>query len=207
MKKVYFVRHGESEYNAKRLHQHGDVSLSESGVKQAEEIAERFLDISVDVIISSPYLRAKQTAEAISKRINKNIEFEKKIVELVRPSIFVGKNYDDKSIEFIKKYIKENEHNPEWRYADEENFFDIKNRALEFLLELSRRDESEILVVTHGHFLRVIIGCMMFGDGFSPKEFAYLEHFLVIKNTGLTLCEYGKNGWKLVTWNDHAHLG
>lgn len=34
--RVYFVRHGESEYNAKQLFQHGDVPLSEKGRKQAE---------------------------------------------------------------------------------------------------------------------------------------------------------------------------
>lgn len=32
--KVYFVRHRESEYNAKELFQHGDVPLSEKGKRR-----------------------------------------------------------------------------------------------------------------------------------------------------------------------------
>jgi hypothetical protein len=51
------------------------------------------------------------------------------------------------------------------------------------------------------------IGCMMAGEEVSPPWFDHLHHFLVLKNTALSVCEYEKGKWRLEIWNDHAHLG
>ena len=64
-----------------------------------------------------------------------------------------------------------------------------------------------LLVVTHGTFLCMLIGCMMAGEEISPQWFDRLHHFLVLKNTALRVCEYNQGKWQLVIWNDHAHLG
>lgn len=64
---LYVVRHGETNYNVQdRYTGSADVPLNETGIKQARELAENLKDITFDIIITSPLLRAKQTAEIIS---------------------------------------------------------------------------------------------------------------------------------------------
>ena len=60
---LYVVRHGETEFNRKRMVQGRgiDAPLNEKGVSQAKALA-RFRDWDVDVAYSSTLLRAKQTA-------------------------------------------------------------------------------------------------------------------------------------------------
>ena len=65
---IYVVRHGQTDYNVKKLYQgRKDIPLNEIGKKQAMEMAEKFRDIKIDKIFVSPLTRAKQTAECISK--------------------------------------------------------------------------------------------------------------------------------------------
>ena len=65
---LYLVRHGKTEYNiVKRYTGSTDVGLSDEGMLQAEKTAELLKDIHFDLIVSSPLLRAKITAETIAK--------------------------------------------------------------------------------------------------------------------------------------------
>lgn len=69
MKKIYFVRHGQSEWNVSdRICGRSDVPLTEKGIMQAIESGENILKegITADEILYSPLLRAKETALKIS---------------------------------------------------------------------------------------------------------------------------------------------
>ena len=69
MKKVYFVRHGESEWNvADRICGRTDSPLTEKGHLQAEETGRKIIEsgVKADVILYSPLRRAKDTALHIS---------------------------------------------------------------------------------------------------------------------------------------------
>ncbi len=81
-KNLYFIRHGQTEYNLKRIYQgqttrslkgHNlDISLNEYGRQQATEAASRLKEIFQDfdsswVILSSPLQRAKETAQHIAQ--------------------------------------------------------------------------------------------------------------------------------------------
>lgn len=70
MKKLYFVRHGESEANAKGLFAgHWDVPLTNKGRSQAEIEGQQAKGLNIGCIVSSPLLRAKETAEIIADAI------------------------------------------------------------------------------------------------------------------------------------------
>lgn len=91
---VYLVRHGESESNAARIIQSHDSPLSPLGKTQAELIAARVSRISFDALISSPYTRAKETAEAIARRTGRNPEYSELFVERIKPSGLIGQKID-----------------------------------------------------------------------------------------------------------------
>ena len=62
MKRIWLIRHGESIANAGEATQdHRNIPLSELGLKQAQALALQ-IPKKPDLIVTSPYLRAQQTA-------------------------------------------------------------------------------------------------------------------------------------------------
>jgi broad specificity phosphatase PhoE len=207
MKIVYFVRHGSTEGNEKRAYQHLHTPLSELGRRQAEFVARRFERIPVDIVITSDMERAAETGRCIAERNRFPIVFDPLFHEILRPAIVRGKGMDDPEVLEIMRFLAENWTNACVKHSDEENFFDLKKRALKALEHLTERLEWKLLVVTHGTFLCMLICCMIAGEEVSPQLFDRVHHFLVLKNTAISVCEYDHGKWQLVIWNDHAHLG
>jgi probable phosphoglycerate mutase len=207
MKTVYFVRHGSTEGNEQGAYQHLLTPLSELGRRQAEFVARRFERIPVDIVIASDMERAAETGRIIAARNSLPIVFEPLFHELLRPAILRGKGHGVPEALEMMRFLTENWTNAGVKHSDEENFFDLKTRALKALDHLVERSERTLLVVTHGTFMCMLICCMMAGEEVSPQLFDHIHHFLVLKNTALSVCEYDQGKWQLVIWNDHAHLG
>jgi len=206
--KVYFVRHGESTFNALGLHQHRHVSLSETGKKQAVFIAKRFANIPIDIIISSPETRAQQTTDTINAVLQKEIVYTEFLKEIKRPTVVERKSISDPQVLEIKQSIDKYYKDKNWHYSDEENFSDLRRRAQTFITFLEERKEENVLVVTHGMILRMIVASMFIEKEVTPDLFLQFERFFKTSNTGMTVCERSKeSGWQLLTWNDSAHLG
>jgi len=205
--KVYFVRHGESELNASGSHQFPHTPLSTQGLKQAEYVAKRFVSLPIEKIITSDYERALQTAEIISSRNAFPLEVNPLLREKKWPSEVAGLMKEDAEGNRIKKLLLQNAHDKDWHFSDEENVHDIFTRAQNFIDVLSTLKNNHILIVSHGTFIRTIILKMMFKDNINPDIFYTFRKFMTLNNTGLTVVSYENTLWKLITWNDYAHLG
>lgn len=206
--KLYLVRHGQSSGNASGVHQHASVSLSELGVKQATVLAKRFLTIPVDLIIASPFERARQTAEIVTNALGKPIQTNDLLIEIKRPSVIEGRRLDEPEVVKIKADIAANAHDPNWKHSDEETFFDVRARALAFLKYLDSRTDENVLVVTHGHFIKAVVGVMMYGEELTPAHYQALINTFAMSNTSITACERKlEERWRVLQWNDDAHLG
>ena len=205
--KVYFIRHGESEANALNIHQGRDGKLSENGIRQAEILANRIAKLSIDFILSSSYKRAGQTANIINNTLQKEIKYSDLLIERRHPPEIVGKTPSDPKSIKIRKTIDENYGKEGWRFSNEEAFKDLKERAFAVLQSISELKKENIVVITHGAFLRLLLCTIIFGEDITPQiHKKFIEH-VHNDNTGITLCEYTNNTWRLLTWNDLAHLG
>ena len=74
---IYIVRHGQTEKNkANVLQGRSDVPLNEVGIRQAEDVRDRFrsLGIQFDKVYTSPLIRAVQTAKIIAEGASPMIE-------------------------------------------------------------------------------------------------------------------------------------
>ncbi len=82
--KIIFVRHGQAEHNVLKMSSSARDKhpLTDVGMQQAQEVAENLADEKIDVVFSSPILRAKQTAEAYSKKVGAEIIFDDRIAEI-----------------------------------------------------------------------------------------------------------------------------
>lgn len=213
---VYFVRHGESEANISKTSKEGVVfklnsSLTTKGKKQAVSIAERIGKLSFESLIVSPLARAKETAETIAKSTGKKPEYSDIFVERIKPARLDGKSRDDNETNVLWKDWQKSLVTPGLRVEDGENFDDLIARADKALDFLKNRPEKNIVVVTHGYFLRTIIIRVVLGNTLTPENFFNFHARAHTENTGLTVIKYGQTweeiAWQLSIYNDHAHLG
>ncbi|MFH1642544.1 MAG: histidine phosphatase family protein [Nanoarchaeota archaeon] len=210
MKTVYFVRHGESGTNTSDVWVGDSIGLTEKGKQQAEYVASRCTKLPIDVVISSTIPRAKETAEIIKNKITKPIEFSDLFAERKWPTEQLGLPKDDPKSNEIRRIIWDNFSDPNFRYSDEENFNDLKERIKKAFIFLENRPEEKILVVTHGFVLRMILAHVVMGEELTAIECDQFVDKFHTKNTGLSIIHYGKTDkrtrWHLSVWNDHAHL-
>ncbi len=210
--RIYFVRHGETEANKTDIVQDSQGFLSESGRKQAEFVADRLSTLPVSLIVSSTFDRTKKTTEIINNKFNKKVIFSDLFIERCDPSEIVGKSIESPEAQPIIKKIRRNRHIPDWKYSDEESFGELKERAekaLEYLISLNT---DNVLVVTHSGIVRMLLASMVFGKLLTGEMYTHIFAFRTI-NTGITMVDYvpteapDRTGWRIQTWNDHAHLG
>lgn len=209
MKTAYFIRHGESESNTGGVRRGNATPLTERGKQQAGVIADRASRLSLDVVISSVMERAKDTAQAIAEKTGKPVEYSELFVERVWPSWFIGRLRDDSEAFAADEKMKNNFTIPNFRLADEENFDDLKERALAALDYLNNRKEQNMVVVTHGTFLRALLAAVIYGPELSAHEMDKFIGGFITENTGITVIKESpgwKSGWRLYVFNDHAHL-
>jgi len=200
--KIYFVRHGSTEQFENWKTQSNEEPLSEKGKLQAKELAKRFEKTQLDLIISSPQKRTLETAQEISKEIKISELFK----EVTKPSEFIGVPTSDEGlINFKKKAGEMYFIDPNWHYADEENFEDLKKRGLEALEFLKSQNKENILVVSHANFISLMVGLMVFGENYSVEVSLKIKNFLRLANTGVSICTFEEERWRLLCWNDTSH--
>ena len=168
------------------------------------------MELPIEVVVSSTMNRAKETSEIIIKRISKPVEYSDLFAERRRSSEVLGKPKNALIALKVEQEINHNFYKSGFRFSDEENFDDLKSRALTALNYLAKRSEENILVVTHGFFMRVILACVVFGAKLSGEECQQFIRAFHMENTGITVLGYDEketdSQWWLWTWNDHAHL-
>lgn len=206
---IYFVRHGEGHHNANNLYSLPEFELTDKGKEQARGIAGRLKHLPIETLIVSPFKRTIQTAGIINEVLNKPIIYSDLAVEIRRPSEIAGKPIDAPDSQKIRNILDSNAHLPEFHYSDEENFFDLKKRAKEFIeyLETFEGKNEHIAVVTHAVFIKMVALDIILQDALTPQGFLNAYHPLALATSGLTVCEKTDKGWKLITWNDQSHLG
>jgi broad specificity phosphatase PhoE len=209
-KHFYFVRHGETILNEAEVRQGEAGSLNEAGKMQADMAGLYLTQFHIQEICSSTFERAKETAEAISER-NKNtpVIFSPLLAERRNPSSVVGRSFHDPEVAHMTDLIDKSLHDDNLRVADEENFTDLKTRAVRCLDFLERRGPHEICVVTHKIFLQLLLSYITVGKQLHAADYAKLSFFNPTDNASITICSYSpwrrytKNrGWTIVSYNE-----
>jgi len=77
MKTIYIVRHCQAEG------QEAEAPLTADGLVQADRLADLLMDSHVERIISSPYVRAKDSVAPLAGRLKLPVELDERLVERV----------------------------------------------------------------------------------------------------------------------------
>ena len=149
MIKLYFVRHGQADANVKNIFGgHSDALLTELGENQAKQagIYAKMHLPNIDVIICSPLKRAYHTAELIAKELDYPVD------EIENNPLFIERSYGilegTKASDFFDKHNPGELDNIEGVETEKA----LKQRATEAFAYIKSRQETNILVVSHGAF-------------------------------------------------------
>lgn len=207
MKNVYFVRHGETESNMGGFYQSPDVELSQKGHEGARAVAERFKHINVDTVLSSPFTRARQTAEHIAEATQRPLGICDHAHEVLNASVMWGKHFDSEVGKTYEAEKAKNFNNPDWQPNGAENYYLVSQRVNRVIAQLEENEDSNIVLVSHGNFLRYLIARLMLAgkDDVETNTIIY-KSLARMSNVAITFFEYDEAKWKLITWNDFAHF-
>lgn len=139
--KLYIVRHGEVPHNALKQYNNENEDLNENGIRQSNELKEKIKNINYDIIISSPLLRAKHTAQIINVN-NKKILINDKLKER-DPGDLSGKPLTITNRDEYWNY------NTTITYGTSENIREFFMRIYNFLDDLKKEDYESVLIVAH----------------------------------------------------------
>ncbi len=170
---IFLIRHGETALNVARVLQPADTPLSERGRRQAQALAKRFDVAAFGALISSDLPRAIETAGAIARVTGKEIEpcdlLQERNFGALRGTAYDTLNYDAIAMEEAP--------------PGGESMATVRERARQamiFLRETHTALGSDLLVISHGLFIRTMLAesvAMPNGDPV-PRR---------IDNTGITI--------------------
>ena len=147
---IILVRHGETALNAARVMQPADTPLSERGMAQAEAVALRLRNHRVTGIVSSDLSRAWQTASAISRHSGLPVEPSALLHERNFGTLR-GRAYDTLGFDPLAMH----EAPPGGESA--QTFAERIDSAFATMLARHRADAGDLVVVTHGLLVRVLL--------------------------------------------------
>ena len=161
--RFYVVRHGETEWNAKKILQgQKDSPLTTKGRKQVKETAKLLSHIKFEAVFSSDLGRTYQSAKILTSK--KDVEI--KTTRLLRErnfGKFAGKKVDyfrsqlKKALEYQKK-LNQAESLRYQLHPEIETSKQIAERVIRFIKTTALTyPEKNILVVTHGGVMEVLL--------------------------------------------------
>jgi len=155
---IILVRHAETKNNVKGIIQgpeHSDVN--EKGQKEIREVSKLLKDEKIDVFLSSDIPRCKITSEGINKFHNIPIEYTEILREKYNGD-WTGKSYKEVNWDQLEGTFETRKVN------NGESLVDVQVRARKFVNSLIDRygdTNKKILVVSHGAFLKILIGNLL----------------------------------------------
>lgn len=140
---ILFVRHGLTDYNKERKCQGRlDIPLNQEGISQAKQTALLLKDTTLDVIYTSPLVRASKTADIINQYHNVEIIENQLITEIELGDLSGVVNRQDVDVlSGLKNKEYAHSHNAE-------SFDEFHARCVEFYKSIDDTNKT-ILIVSH----------------------------------------------------------
>ncbi|HFI0253796.1 TPA: histidine phosphatase family protein [Streptococcus suis] len=200
--KIYFVRHGKTEWNLEGRFQgaSGDSALLPESYQDLEKLGKYLAEIPFDAIFSSDLQRAQVTAQEIAK-VNYHCQTVLTISQLREWSF--GKLEGSKMSIFRAIYPKQAQalkHNLALfnnDLFDAESVRQVTQRMVDFVQSLKGQDMETVLIVSHGAFLTASIHRLL---GFPPAQ---LRHRGGLDNASISILETRDfEHFTELAWND-----
>jgi len=200
MKKIYLIRHGQTEYNKRNIVQGGtiDASLNDTGKLQGQAFFEYYKEVPFDIVYTSALIRTKETVQSF---LDLGIQ-HKSLTALNELSfgVFDGqKVIGDASNEFssiIKLWDKGDTH---LKHEKGQSPEDVAKQQQAFIAQVKEDTFDTALVCMHGRAMRILLSQLLEDSLDNMSKFKH-------HNTCLYLLHYDGVSFSLEKENDLTHL-
>ena len=199
---IYLIRHCEAVGNLKRVFQGStDCDISETGAKQLEFLKERFKNIKLDAIYSSPLIRARKTAEAVVCGKGLEIITRQNLTEL-SGGVVEGRPFQEAFNSIPGLADTWNNHPQDFAPEGGEAMRHAYVRNYDEITDLVNQNRGKTIAVTsHGGVLRCLMCRVLYGDITRLCDVPWCE------NTAVTLLKIDDdNKINVEFFNDHSHV-
>lgn len=202
MTNIYLIRHCEAMGNKMRLFQGStNCDIGDTGAKQLEFLGERFKNINLDAVYSSPLIRTQKTAHAVADNHNLPVIIRENLVEL-HGGVVEGRPFQEafNSIEGLADTW--NNHPQDFAPQGGEAMRDAYVRIYDEILSLAQLNRQKtIAAATHGGVLRCLMCRVLYNDINRLKDVPWCE------NTAVTLLSIDDDNKISVNFfNDYSHV-
>jgi probable phosphoglycerate mutase len=199
MTRIYLTRHGETEWNLRKIMQGWQNSdLTDLGRQQAKWLGNRLSKIEFEAVYSSPLNRAVETAKIIKKDSFEDIIIKDHLKEMGfgpwegKTSVEIEKDYKEAYSNFWEK---------PHLYAGEacESYYDVRDRVMPIVNEIIERHDDNVLIVTHTVIIKIIMAY------FDARKMEDLWDPPFMHQTSLNIIEIENNQPKIILHGDTSH--
>jgi ribonuclease H / adenosylcobalamin/alpha-ribazole phosphatase len=191
-RRLWLVRHASTDWTGRRWSGRSDLPLSEAGLGEASDLAERLRHLLPDsaLVLSSPAKRARQTAQAIARaRWNGGGRRHVRVIAALAEVDFGevdGLAWQDieRDMPALAREIFAGGR-IDWPGGESADEIDVRIRAIEVEIE---RAERPLVVVSHGAVLGVLAGRL--------TASAVLARTMLGPATALSLSRHGRT-WRV----------
>lgn len=163
MKKLFLIRHGETDGNrALKYYGHTDIRLNRNGIEQVRKLAESIGNEPIVSIYSSDLARAYETATIIAKDHGLNVMQSRGLRE-INLGDWEGLTFEEikaRDEELVRQWIGEFS---TFRMPNGESIPEFRTRIEdEVNAIIAQNSEGTVCVVTHGGVTRMVL-CHIMG--------------------------------------------
>jgi len=199
MAQIILARHGETEWNVKEVFRgRTDIELNETGIRQAQLLAEYLSSMKIDAIYSSTLARALKTAEIIASHHKLDVETAPDLIDFNygKWQGLPHQEVKDKYKELYREWISSPH---QVKTPSGESLDDVRGRAMSVVSEITARYEGTVILVSHRVVNKVLICALMGLDN---------SHFWNIKQDtcGITTFTYENGQFILTEHNNTSYL-
>jgi broad specificity phosphatase PhoE len=207
-RRLLLVRHGVTDWNREgRFQGYQDPPLSADGLDEARLLADRLAADPEDRparVVTSPLLRASQTAAAIAGALagdEVHVEADGRLIELGQGE-WEGRTHAELEVQDAERYAAWRHTSPRRPPPGGESLEDASARvssALDDILAVGDAGAWPTCVVGHGGSLRIAARRLL---GMDLQAAWHVE----LDNASLSVLDWDGELWRLVSWNDVTHL-
>ncbi len=162
MTNIILARHGETEWNVAEIFRgRTDIGLNETGIRQAELLAEYLSGLKIQAIYSSPIKRALMTAETIARHHRLKVEVTPGLIDIDYGE-WQGLSHQAVKHKYARIYREWQNSPHEAAIPGGESLLAVRERATGVINEVITRHDGNIILVSHRVVNKVLI-CALLG--------------------------------------------
>jgi len=199
MTEIMLVRHGETGWNLKEIFRGRiDIELNETGIKQAELLADYLSGLKIDAIYSSPLKRAVKTAEMMASYHKLDVEIASGLIDF-NYGKWQGLSHQKVKDKYKELYAEWINHPDQVKIPAGESLDDVRQRAMGVVTKVIAEHEGIVALVSHRVVNKVLICALLGLDN---------SHFWNIRldTCGITTFVYENERFILTKHNNTSYL-